>query len=123
MDAIALITETTQRICARGFNPNLASWEHKVCVMLHAAQGIIDNGGLEYFFEAPFEGRPALDDFPTVFEAVGAHVSAAALREAFKRAGSPHASFHDLNSVFWRESRRNYELLGSYIAAHASSYA
>jgi len=123
MDAIALITETMQRICARGFDPNRAPWEHKVCVMLHAAQGIIDNGGFEYFFEAPFEGRPVPDDFPSVFEAVGAHTSAAALREAFKRAGLLHASFHDLNSILWRESRRNYELLGAYIRAHASSYA
>ena len=123
MDAIALVTETILRICAHGFNPNRAPWEHKVCVMLHAAQGIIDNGGFEYFFEAPFEGHPMPDDFPNVFEAVGAHTSAAALREAFKRSGSPHASFDDLNSILWRESRRNYELLGSYITAHASSYA
>ena len=88
MDAIALITATMQRICAHGFNPNHAPWEHKVCVMLHAAQGIIDNGGFEYFFEAPFEGHPAPDDFPNVFEAVGAHTSAAALRasEPLRRA-------------------------------------
>jgi len=91
--------------------------------MLHAAQGIIDNGGFEYFFEAPFEGHPELDDFPKVFEAVGAHSSAAALREAINRSATPQATYDDLNSILWRESKRNYELLSGYIITHASSYA
>ena len=123
MDVVDLVTHTMRRITAGGFDPHTAPWEHRVCVMLHAAQGIIDNGGFEYFFEAPFEGHPALDDFPEAFEAVGAQSSAAALREALKRASSPPASFSDLNSVLWRESKLNYQLLGRYITEHASSYA
>ena len=120
---VNLVTHTMQRITADGFDPHTAPWDHKVCVMLHAVQGIIDNGGFEYFFEAPFDGLPVLDDFPKAFEAVGAQSSAAALREAIKRASSPPASFDDLNSVLWRESKNNYELLGRYITEHASSYA
>ena len=27
-------------------------------VLVHAAQGMIDNGGLQYFFEADFPGNP-----------------------------------------------------------------
>jgi len=123
MSAVDLITKTMRRITSRGFNPGLAKWEHKVCVMLHAAQGIIDNGGFEYFFETPFEGRPDLGEFPKVFEAVGAHASAAALREAINRSASPQATYDDLNSVLWRESERNHELLSVYISTHASSYA
>jgi len=123
MDDLDLVTHTIQRITSGGFDPYNAPWDHKVCVMLHAAQGIIDNGGFEYFFEAPFDGRPILEEFPRAFEAVGAQSSAAALREAIKRAGSPPASFSDLNSLLWRESKHNYELLGRYITEHASSYA
>jgi len=123
MDVTDLVTQTMQRITSRGFDPHTAPWDHKVCVMLHAAQGIVDNGGFEYFFEAPFEGRPALEDFPKAFEAVGAHISAAALREAINRANMPSATYDDLDSVLWRESQRNYQLLSAYIHAHASSYA
>ena len=123
MDVLDLVTYTMQRITSGGFDPHNAPWEHKVCVMLHAAQGTIDNGGFEYFFEAPFDGRPILEEFPRAFEAVGAQSSAAALLEAIKRAGSPPASFSDLNSLLWRESKHNYELLGRCITEHASSYA
>ena len=123
MDILDLVTDTMQHITSGGFDPHTAPWDHKVCVMLHAAQGTIDNGGFEYFFESPFDGRPVLEDFPRAFEAVGAQSSAAAIREAIKRAGSPAPSFNDLNSVLWRESKRNYELLGRYITEHASSYA
>jgi len=123
MNAVEFVTHTMRRITAQGFDPHLASWEHKVCVMLHAAQGIIDNGGFEYFFEAPFEGHPALDDFPRVFEAVGAYVSAAAIREAIKRAQLPGATYDDLDAVLWRESPNNLQLLSTYIADRAGSYA
>jgi len=122
MDVIDLVTHTVLRITAHGFDPHTAPWDRKVCVMLHAAQGIIDNGGFEYFFEAPFEGRPELEDFPRVFEVVGAHTSAAALREAIKRTCSPPATYDDLNAVLWREGQRNYQLLAAYITEHSSSY-
>ena len=91
--------------------------------MLHAAQGIIDNGGLEYFFESPFEGDPDMEDFPRVFEAVGAVSSAAALREALDRAKSNSPVYDDLNKLLWDESETNYALLSDYIKTHESSYA
>jgi hypothetical protein len=123
MEVVDLVTHTMQRITSSGFDPHSAPWDHKVCVMLHAAQGTIDNGGFEYFFEAPFDGQPVLEDFPKAFEAVGAQSSGAAVREAIKRAGSRPATFNDLDSVLWCESKRNYELLARYITEHASSYA
>jgi hypothetical protein len=123
MDAVDLITSTMQRVTSKGFNPREASWDHKVCVMLHAAQGIIDNGGFEYFFERPFDGDPLMEDFPKVFEAVGANSSANAVREAIRRSQSPAPKYDDLNNILWRDSENNHELLSMYITAHASSYA
>lgn len=92
-------------------------------MLLHAAQGIIDNGGFEYFFESPFEGNPDMEDFPRVFDAIGATASAAAVQEALTRASRPDAGYDDLNQVLWRESERNYALLEKYIKAHEGSYA
>ena len=92
-------------------------------MLLHAAQGIIDNGGFEYFFESPFEGNPDMEDFPRVFEAVGAASSAKAVREALGRSRSVHPIYEDLNQVLWKESEQNYALLEQYISAHAASYA
>lgn len=123
MDSADLITMTMQRVTSRGFNPRTSLWEHKVCVMLHAAQGIIDNGGFEYFFASTWPENPEMDDFSRVFEAVGATSSANAVREALARAKSPSPVFDDLNKLLWNESERNYALLEQYIKLHESSYA
>ena len=123
MDTVDLNTETMLRVTAQGFDPRVGPWDHKVCVMLHAAQGIIDNGGFEYFFESAFDGDPLMEDFSAVFEAVGASSSAAAIRDALLRQKSPSPTYDDLNSILWRDSESNYDLLSKYISAHTSSYA
>jgi hypothetical protein len=123
MDAADLVTETMLRVTANGFNPHTSPWPHKVCVMMHAAQGIIDNGGFEYFFSVPFDGDPDPEDFSKVFAATGADESASAIREAMVRSNSTESMFEDLNALLWRESDRNYELLAEFILTHAASYA
>ena len=122
MDDVDLITETLRRVTADGFDPRAAPWEHKVCVMLHAAQGLVDNGGFAYFFACPFDGEPDMQDFPAVFEAVGAHASAQALREALLRAQAPEPDYTDLDAILWRDSDENHALLARYITAHAERY-
>lgn len=91
--------------------------------MLLTAQGMIDNGGFEYFFENDFEGDPDMNDFPLVYAAVGAMASAAAVKEALVRAVDGPSSYDDLNELLWKESEHNYGLLEAYISAHAASYA
>jgi len=122
MDTVDLVAETITRVTMQGFDPHQASWDHKVCVFMHAAQGIIDNGGFEYFFESPFHRNPDMSDFPAVFEAVGAKFSADAVREALRRASTTIPQYDDLNKILWRESEANYDLLARYIKSHASSY-
>lgn len=118
----SLITETANRIIAGGFDPRRSPWEHRVCVMLITAQGIIDNGGFEYFFENEFEGDTDMSDFPRVYEAIGAESSAAAVKEALVRAANGSSSFDDLNEVMWKDSERNYGLLEAFISAHPANY-
>lgn len=119
----SLISETADRIIAGGFDPRTSPWAHRVCVMLLTAQGLIDNGGLDYFFGNEFEGDPDMNDFPRVYDAVGAKMSAAALKEALARAKGGAANYEDLNDLLWNESEHNYDLLEEYILAHAANYA
>ncbi|HEX7858836.1 MAG TPA: DUF4375 domain-containing protein [Verrucomicrobiae bacterium] len=48
---------------------------------VYGAQGVIDNGGLEYFFEADWDGTPPYDDVIAAFETIGCSEQAAALRD------------------------------------------
>jgi hypothetical protein len=41
-------------------------------LFVHAARGLIENGGLEYFFEDDFPGQPAYDRFAAAFRTIGA---------------------------------------------------
>lgn len=122
LDMVKLISETADRILAGGFNPRTSPWEHRVCMMLITAQGIIDNGGFEYFFESEFDGSPDMNDFVLVYDAVGASSSANAVKEALLRAKEPVPYYADLDDLLWQQSEQNYARLADYIAAHPASY-
>lgn len=92
-------------------------------MMLITAQGVIDNGGFEYFFENEFDGNPDMSDFVLVYEAVGASSSASAMKEALIRSRNPEADYDDLNSLFWAQNDTNLDLLREYIAARPASFA
>jgi hypothetical protein len=44
----------------------------RVAMTVCTAQGIIDNGGLQYFYEADFEGRCPYSDFVDAYRSIGA---------------------------------------------------
>jgi len=54
----------------------------RTVVLVHAAQGVIDNGGLQYFFESDFPGRPPYSVFVDAYRAIGADDEAQALADA-----------------------------------------
>ncbi len=54
----------------------------RTVVLVHAAQGIIDNGGLQYFFESDFPGQPPYSVFVEAYRAIGADAEAQALADA-----------------------------------------
>lgn len=47
------------------------SEEVRVLVLVHAAQGTIDNGGLRYFFELDFSDQPPYGAFVEAYRAIG----------------------------------------------------
>jgi hypothetical protein len=115
---VDLIDATVDRIVKKGFDPNQSPFAHKVAVMLTTAQGIIDNGGFEYFFGLPFHVQPNMEDFVAVYESVGANRSAKAFEEAISRSKTPDPTYEDLNQILWAESESNYKQLEAYIEAH-----
>jgi hypothetical protein len=69
------------RLDAVGGDPFRLPQALQVLVLVHAAQGIIDNGGLQYFFEVDFPGRPCYSVFFQAYRAIGAGDEADALEE------------------------------------------
>lgn len=54
----------------------------RVVIMVSTAQGIIDNGGLQYFFENNFPEKPPYALFVDAYRAIGAKKEAAALESS-----------------------------------------
>ena len=50
-------------------------------VVVDTAQGIIDNGGLGYFFESDFPGNPPYSFFVEVFRRIGAESVASCIEQ------------------------------------------
>jgi len=48
-------------------------------IAVEAAQGIIDNGGLEYFYESNFAGTPDYRFFVSAYRRIGAEAAATCL--------------------------------------------
>jgi len=117
----------------------------RIVIRIHAAQGIIDNGGLQYFFESDFPDQPNYSIFVNAYRAIGAKKEAAALAKAVKlfRFRSPHkqrerrnefldkfqeGGGHRADSPFEPYTnqlcgnKRVWQLLASYIAKHAAVF-
>jgi hypothetical protein len=56
----------------------------RTVLLVHNAQGIIDNGGLQYFFESDFPANPPYALFVDAYRAIGADAEATALADAVK---------------------------------------
>lgn len=54
----------------------------RTVVLVHAAQGIINNGGLQYFFESDFPGQPNYSILVAAYDAIGATAEARVLEAA-----------------------------------------
>lgn len=81
-----------------------------------AYQGIIDNGGFEYFFESEFEGNPELESFVTVFNEIGAIESAKAIEKALELQNLEGINKLDyLDDIMQNNSESNYEKLAKYV--------
>ncbi|HQY87109.1 MAG TPA: DUF4375 domain-containing protein [Tepidisphaeraceae bacterium] len=56
----------------------------RVVFLIQGAQGMIDNGGLQYFFEAEFIGLPPYSAFVEAYQSIGAIEEARAIAKAVR---------------------------------------
>ena len=73
-------------------------------VVIETVQGIIDNGGLEYFFESDFPNNPPYSFFVDVFRRVGAEGVAHCIEDASRMFPFPDAHLHECKRQRWLES-------------------
>jgi hypothetical protein len=60
------------RLEATGGDPDALPIAVKTLIVVYSAQGIIDNGGLEYFYESNFPLEPTYSTFSSAYISVGA---------------------------------------------------
>lgn len=88
-----------------GGDPRNLDEPFRTLAIVCAAQGVIDNGGLRYFFENNWPGQPPYALFAQAYRNIGAAVLAQAIEEAAAAFGFPHPERH--------EERRHQCLLGA----------
>jgi hypothetical protein len=111
----------------------------RTVLMIFAAQGIIDNGGLQYFFENDFPGQPPYSTFVDAYREIGAKDEAALaagvdlfpfpdphqhlkLRREFQERfpdEGPFAPYSD----FLCGDKKVWEMLLEYVLKHADAFA
>ncbi len=75
-----------------GGDPTSLSDPYRTIVLIYTAQGVIDNGGFQYFFESDFPGIPSYSVYIEAYRRIQAHEAADALETA--TALFPPASQH-----------------------------
>ncbi len=110
-------------------------------VVVYSAQGIIDNGGLEYFYENDFDGLPPYGFFVDVYRRIGAEDAASCIETsaAMFPFSEPHLSEtsrqvwldsvkHDESNQFVKLSRKIcgdpsvFPKLADYVNAHRHAF-
>lgn len=81
----------------------------RTVVIVHAAQGIIDNGGLEYFFESDFPLNPPYSTFVDAFGRIGADAVANCIEVSAAMFPFPHPHLHEAQRQGWLVSIQDNE--------------
>jgi hypothetical protein len=63
---------------------------HLTVAIVYSVQGVIDNGGLTYFFESDWPGKPPYSLFADAYQGIGSADAAAAITQAAESFGVPH---------------------------------
>jgi hypothetical protein len=95
---LALFREVHQnavkRLGAVGFDIDKLPVEMKTLLLVHAAQGKINNGGLQYFFENDWPSQPQYSVFSDAYRQIGAHECADMLDRAVALLAIEHPEQH-----------------------------
>ena len=72
-------------------------------LIVEAAQGIIDNGGLEYFYEADFPRNPPYSVFVKAYRRIGAEFGAKCIETTSGMFPFPQPHLHEARRQEWLE--------------------
>lgn len=78
-------------------------------VVVDTVQGIIDNGGLEYFYESDFPRNPPYSFFVETFRRIGAESVASCIEESSRMFPFPQAHLHEAKRQQWLDSVKHDE--------------
>jgi hypothetical protein len=78
-------------------------------VVIDTAQGIIDNGGLEYFYESDFPGNPPYAFFVETFRRIGAESVASCIEESSRMFPFAQPHLHLAKRQQWLDTVRDDE--------------
>lgn len=81
----------------------------RTVALVHAAQGIIDNGGLEYFFEMDFPLNPPYSTFVDAFREIGADAVAKCIEASASMFPFPHPHLYEAQRQAWLVSIQENE--------------
>lgn len=79
----------------------------QVALIVATAQGIIDNGGLQYFYESDFEDQLAYEEFVGAYRATGATAAADLLQRSIELIPFPSPHLHEKKRQLWLEQFRD----------------
>jgi hypothetical protein len=78
-------------------------------VIVTSAQGIIDNGGLEYFYESDFDHTPPYSFFVEAYRRIGAESAATCIEDSQRMFQIDQAHQHEKKRQQWLDTVRNNE--------------
>lgn len=79
--------------------------------VIDSAQGIIDNGGLEYFYESDFPSNPPYSFFVEAYRRIGAETAASCLEASARMFPFSEPHLHEAKRLQWLENVRDDESL------------
>ena len=97
------------RLKSAGGDINCLPTPLQTVVVINSAQGIIDNGGLEYFYESDFDGTPPYSLFVDAYRRIGADGAASCIEstQGMFPFGQPHQ--HEKERQLWLDTVKNNE--------------
>lgn len=78
-------------------------------VVVESAQGIIDNGGLEYFYESDFVDAPPYSFFVEAYRRIGAESVASCIEATSRMFPFPEPHLHESKRQRWLDGVREDE--------------
>ena len=77
--------------------------------VIYSAQAVIDNGGLEYFYESDFDGTPEYSFFVEVYRRIGAEDAASCIEESAAMFPFEQPNLYEFKRQQWLDSVKENE--------------